>query len=58
MRGAWARGVRYNMRNYFGAVYAALEMSTARPEMRRYYTVPPDCGFAAAVKSNSPVFSI
>ncbi len=43
------RGARYNIRNYFGALYTSLDLATAREEMRRYFTVPPDCGLAAAV---------
>jgi len=49
MRGAWERGARYNVRNYFGALYTSLEVETARAEMRRYFTVEPDCGFVWAV---------
>ncbi len=51
MRGAWTRGARYNIRNYFGALYTSLELETARAEMRRYFTIPPDCGFVSAVAS-------
>src|SRR5579862_2041751 len=48
MRGAWDRGARYNIRNYFGALYTSLDLETARAEMHRYFTVPPDCGFVSA----------
>jgi RES domain-containing protein len=49
MRGAWERGARYNVRNYFGALYTSLEVETARAEMRRYFTIEPDRGFVWAV---------
>ena len=49
MIGAWNRGARYNIRNYFGALYTALDPDTARAEMRRYFTVEPDCGFVETI---------
>src|SRR2546422_7164781 len=51
MRGSWLHGARYNLRNYFGALYTSLELTTARAEVRRYFTVPPDCGFVTAALS-------
>jgi len=49
MSGARDCGARYNIRNYFGALYTALDLATARAEMRRYFTVEPDCGLVEAV---------
>lgn len=48
MRGAFQHGGRYNIRGYFGALYASLEIETARKEMARYFTVPPRDGFVEA----------
>src|SRR5258708_28895880 len=48
MRGSWLHGARYNLRNYFGALYTSLELTTAQAEVRRYFTIPPDCGFVTA----------
>jgi len=48
MRGSWLHGARYNHKNYFGAVYTSLELTTAQAEVGRYFTVPPDCGFVTA----------
>ena len=49
MSGAWNRGGRYNIRNYFGALYTSLDLATAHAEMCRYFTVEPDCGLTQAV---------
>lgn len=48
MRGAIARGGRFNLRGYFGTLYASLEPVVAFREMKRYFTVPPDAGFVLA----------
>ena len=48
MRGSWLHGARYNLKNYFGALYTSLELTTAQAEVARYFTVPPDCGFVTA----------
>lgn len=48
MRGAITRGGRYNPRDYFGCLYTCLRANTAILEMRRYFTVPPDCGMVTA----------
>lgn len=48
MRGAFAHGARYNIRNYFGALYTSLSLDTARSEMSKYFTVPPIDGFVEA----------
>ena len=48
MRGAFLHGARYNIREYFGALYTSLSADTARREMARYYTVPPIGGFVEA----------
>jgi len=48
MQGSRLHGSRYNIKDYFGALYTSLKLATAEAEMRRYYTVPPDCGFVAA----------
>ena len=49
MRGSFLHGARYNLRNYFGALYTSLEIKTAWQEIARYYTVPPRNGFVEAV---------
>lgn len=51
MAGSLARGGRYNIRDYFGCLYACFEQDTLQAEMARYFTVDPDCGFADAVIS-------
>ena len=51
MAGSMARGGRYNIRDYFGCLYACFEQETLQAEMARYFTVAPDCGFADAVIS-------
>jgi RES domain-containing protein len=48
MRGAFLHGARYNVRGYFGALYASLSRQTAQLEMARYFTVPPLGGFVEA----------
>jgi len=48
MRGAFLHGARYNIRQYFGCLYTSLKLETARLEIERYFTVPPDCGFLQA----------
>ena len=48
MRGALECGGRYNIRNYFGCLYASLDAQSARLEMKRYFTVPPQLGFVEA----------
>jgi RES domain-containing protein len=51
LRGSLLHGARYNVRGYFGALYASLSKETARREIARYFTVPPIGGFVeAAVK--------
>jgi RES domain-containing protein len=49
MRGAYLHGGRYNIREYFGALYTSLAPATARQEAARYYTVPPREGLVEAV---------
>lgn len=49
MQGSLIHGARYNLPNYFGALYTSLEIETARREIARYYTVPPRDGFVEAV---------
>ena len=51
MAGSLARGGRYNIRDYFGCLYACFEQETLEAEMARYFTVEPDCGYADAVIS-------
>ena len=51
MAGSLTRGGRYNIRDYFGCLYACFEQETLEAEMARYFTVDPDCGFADAVIS-------
>jgi RES domain-containing protein len=48
MRGALLHGARYNIRGYFGALYTSISPETARREMARYFTVPPEGGFVEA----------
>lgn len=48
MRGSLLHGARYNVRGYFGALYASLSVETARREIARYFTVPPIDGFVEA----------
>ena len=48
MAGSFERGGRYNVRDYFGCLYTCLDRHTLDLELARYYTVPPDCGFAEA----------
>ncbi len=48
MRGAFAHGARYNVKQYFGCLYTCLDPETLDAEMRRYFTVPPDLGFVDA----------
>jgi len=49
MRGAYHHGGRYNLREYFGALYTSLDIATARKEAGRYYTVPPREGLVEVV---------
>jgi len=48
MRGAWTCRARYSIRNYGGALYTALKIEKAQAEMRRYFTLPADCGIVTA----------
>jgi RES domain-containing protein len=48
MRGAFLHGARYNIRGYFGVLYASLSIATARSEIARYFTVPPIGGLVEA----------
>ena len=48
LRGSLLHGARYNLREYFGALYTSMEVETARREAARYYTVPPREGFVEA----------
>jgi RES domain-containing protein len=49
MRGSLQFGARYNIRGYFGALYASLSKETARREIARYFTAPPIGGFVEAL---------
>jgi hypothetical protein len=48
MRGSFPHGARYNIRGYFGTLYASFSPETARREMARYFTVAPRGGFVGA----------
>lgn len=48
MRGSFLHGARYNIRAYFGTLYASLSRETAHREIARYFTVPPLDGFVEA----------
>lgn len=48
VRGAFARGGRYNIRDHFGCLYTSLSPDLAKQEMQRYFTIKPDCGLVEA----------